>query len=247
MNRQLQVVSELRAMRTDLLARVHRNDLPPAMWHPYGFARFELGPLSIPGTQTYLHVWPRGYRGGTVGVPPLHRHSFDIVSLVNGHYRDWVYRLVRQGSFEDLGLVARGNGQRGEQILEQEREGVRFPATIAGKLHNFSAKGIADDTWAIARVVSTRGRDFQTGDVHAVPVGTYHATFIPLRTLCVTICAIRSRTGEIDALIGSPTFEKSPTARRPLTDVENEMVVGQVGEALSAPVLGEALPELSLL
>jgi len=209
---------------------------PVATWRPLGFATFDLGYL--PGTTTLAvaHVWPRGFRGGTIVQPALHKHRFELLSrnlLADGVYADQLFEVVRRGPASELapdGAESRTRDERGRTVVV----GKRFAIERADTQHRALAdQGSAnDDVWAEARTVGGVRRVPHLG-WHAIPTTFFHAALQPIDELLVTLCARRVLPGERDEMIGNANFTPSRKAGRQMEPHHYEAISEQLLEGVT--------------
>lgn len=183
---------------------IGKGDIPAGLWHPNGFATFEVATIEGLGLMR-LHVWPRSLRVIRARQPRIHKHCFNLYSRVlAGVYREcqyairdelWPVPMQESGSYLKEYLVCPSVGEGIDRVLEGDR-------------------------WLHVRPCLTDLR-FPAGTWHELEVGKFHATPIPKRDFCVTLAVLSVPVeNESDVLLGSPGFHLEVPTRRPVTEIQ---------------------------
>ncbi|MGW7366444.1 hypothetical protein ACWGI8_24165 [Streptomyces sp. NPDC054841] len=197
----------------DAVARIRSGTLGRGLWHPTGFATFEVVQVERLGL-IRVHFWPMGLRMALSGHPPIHQHCFRLFSRVlAGEYRE--------SQYGPAGSVA----------------GARHSAPVAGRLlrkYEVRDTGVMGedelhDTGQDLHVVPTvRAVRFPAGSWHEVEVNTFHATPIPRSRFCATLAVLSLPVpGAHDVLLGHPGFGPAVHTRRVVSDTEWQRMRGQ--------------------
>ncbi|MFJ5645103.1 hypothetical protein [Streptomyces sp. NPDC093223] len=230
----LRFLEEAAAVTGDLLAgtmsAIRAGRLGHGLWHPTGFATFEIAQVASLGL-VRVHFWPHGLRRGLPGHPSIHQHCFRLYSRVlAGEYRESQYEVVGPGLRDTREVPL---GARRMRVYE-----VR-PTEVMGKdeLH---------ETSEYLDVVPTlRAARFPAGTWHEVPVRTFHATPIARNRFCVTLALLSLPVpGAADVLLGQPGGGSSVGMRRVVSDGEKELMCRQFIAAadVAAPAHGSPDP-----
>ncbi|MET9218563.1 hypothetical protein ACIQCJ_01955 [Streptomyces sp. NPDC093221] len=219
----LSFLGEAAAVTEDLLAgtvaTIRAGRLGRGLWHPTGFATFEIA--QVPGLGLVrVHFWPHGLRRGLPGHPTIHQHCFRLYSRVlAGEYRESQYGAV------DPGPRGAPPGARRLRVYE-----VR-PTGMMGKDELYETGEDLD-------VVPTlRAARFPAGTWHEVPVGTFHATPIARNRFCATLAVLSLPvTGAADVLLGHPGGGSSASVRRVVSDGEQDLMCRQFIAATDSTV-----------
>ena len=218
-----------------VMQQIREGTLPQAraVWHPYGYIALRVALIPEAKATLVLHVWPRGLRGGRVGLSPLHCHSFNLYSRVlAGIYRDRMFRVIANGPASIIEQVAGlREPLRSECVVRVPRTDGSLATCVVGELYHLprrdgsgpsSGYAVADQlvtthTWSMARAIG-RGRELEPGDTHAIPVHEFHAASIPLDSFCATLSVRQVVVGADDRLIGRPNLTLGMLPHRQFID-----------------------------
>ncbi|WKX09454.1 hypothetical protein [Streptomyces sp. NL15-2K] len=198
----------------DTVAAIRAGELGRGMWHPTGFATFEVAQVAELGL-VRVHFWPVGLRRQLSGHPPIHQHCFRLFSRVlAGEYRESQYRpLSRTGAAERQGTHADGRLLRTYEVRD------------TGVMGKDEVHDTGEDLYVIPTVRSLR---FPAGSWHEVAVNTFHATPIPRSRFCATLAVLSLPVaGARDVLLGQPGFGPASHTRRVVSDEEWRRMRGQ--------------------
>lgn len=168
--------------RQHVIKMILDSELPEGMWHPNGFATFNVVQLGIGLIR--LHVWPRGMRKSVPGHPEIHNHSFQLFSrIIAGVYRESLYDLAPESGTQLHVYRVLPNREQGKDTLTDAHETLGIARTHAGLV-------------------------FPAGTWHEVEVGQFHSTPIPKHHFCATLALLSPRIpGAWDTLLGKSGFE----------------------------------------
>ncbi|MBD0735736.1 hypothetical protein BGM09_21795 [Streptomyces sp. CBMA29] len=212
------------------MATIRAGRLGRGLWHPTGFATFEIAQVPALGL-VRVHFWPHGLRRGLSGHPTIHQHCFRLYSRVlAGEYRESQYGAVDSGPCE---------APPGAQRLRVYE--VR-PTGTTGKDELYETGEDLD-------VMPTlRAARFPAGTWHEVPVGTFHATPIARNRFCATLAVLSLPVpGASDVLLGHPGGGSSASARRVVSDGEKELMCRQFTAAADSAASGSPDPAPAFL
>ncbi|MFI1566733.1 hypothetical protein ACH4ZX_27375 [Streptomyces sp. NPDC020490] len=229
----LRFLDEAAAATGDLLAgtvaAIRAGRLGRGLWHPTGFATFEIAQVPALGL-VRVHFWPDGLRRGLPGHPSIHQHCFRLYSRVlAGEYRESQYGPVDPGPHDPREVPP---GARRLRVYEVRPTGV----TGRDELH---------ETGEDLDVVPTlRAARFPAGTWHEVPVRTFHATPIARNRFCATLAVLSLPVpGAADVLLGQPGGGSSVSMRRVVTDGELELMRRQFIAATDSAAPVPASPD----
>lgn len=204
----------------DAVGRIRARRLGHGLWHPTGFATFEVAHLPSLGL-VRVHFWPAGLRRGLPGHPPIHQHCFRLFSRVlAGEYRESQYHAPNALSDAPRQAPAQARRLRTYEVRS---------TGVVGKdeLHNTGR-----DLYVVPTVRAAR---FPAGSWHEVPVHTFHATPIPRSRFCATLAVLSLPVpGAADVLLGHPGWVSSVSMRRAVSAEELELMSRQFIKAWDA-------------
>lgn len=187
---------------------IANHTVGPGLWHPNGFATFEIAEVPSLGLLR-LHVWPRDLRRSLPGHPEVHNHSFQLFSrVIAGVYRETQYRVDESGT--------------PLHRYEVDLTGIRALDSLID----------TGRTTSVVKVVS--GVAFEAGSWHEVEVGKFHATPISPRSFCATLAVISPRVqGSTDVLLGRPGFTTLRNERPVISELEMDLIYDQLDAAFA--------------
>lgn len=199
----------------DVVARIRCSELGLGLWHPTGFATFELAHVRGLGL-VRVHFWPIGFRRGLRGHPPIHQHCFRLFSrILAGEYRESQYQLV-----DNIGHAK-------EMALR------KYSVCATGVMGRDEVRDTGEDVYVTPTIRAIR---FPAGSWHEVPLGIFHATPIPRTRFCATLAVLsRPVPGALDELLGRPGFGPAVHTRRTVNDDEWQQMRSQFLNAWGTP------------
>ncbi|MFJ4627903.1 hypothetical protein [Streptomyces sp. NPDC088847] len=225
----LRFLDEAATATGDLLAgtvaAIRAGRLGRGLWHPTGFATFEIAQVPALGL-VRVHFWPDGLRRGLPSHPSIHQHCFNLYSRVlAGEYRESQYGAV-DPSRHDPRVPPGARRLRVYQVR---------PTGVMGKDELY-------ETGEDLNVVPTlRAARFPAGTWHEVPVHTFHATPIARNRFCATLAVLSLPVpGAADVLLGQPGGGSSVSLRRVVSDGEQELMRCQFIAAADSAAPGSA-------
>lgn len=201
-------------VKATALTAIAHDDLPAGLWHPTGFAVFPIQDFEGLGLAR-IHFWPKGFRRGLRGHPPIHRHGFHLYSLVlRGEYRETRYE-AKESSTDPVATHASLGGR-------EMRAFEVAPSEVAG-VDNLINTGRSQ----VVRITEQNVR-FPAGSSHHLGTSQFHATPIPARSFCATLALLsRPVPGAKDVLLGRPDFSELQSVRRAVSRDDREQMLGQ--------------------
>ncbi|WP_030862400.1 hypothetical protein [Streptomyces sp. NRRL S-37] len=229
----LRFLEEAAAVTGDLLAgtvsAIRAGRLGRGLWHPTGFATFEIAQVPSLGL-VRVHFWPDGLRRGLPGHPSIHQHCFRLYSRVlAGEYRESQYGVVDPGLHNTREVPPDARRMRVYEVR---------PTGVMGKdeLHETSEH--------LDVVPTLRAARFPAGTWHEVPVRTFHATPIARNRFCVTLAVLSLPVrGATDILLGQPGGGSSVNMRSVVTDGEKELMCHQFIAAADVATQAHGSPD----
>lgn len=213
----LRFLDEAAVATQDLLAetvaRIRAGRLGRGMWHPTGFATFEVAHVPSLGL-VRVHFWPAGLRRGLPGHPPIHQHCFRLFSRVlAGEYRESQYRALEPAS------------NAADEATAHARQLRVYEVRATGVMGKDELRELDEDLDVVPTIRALR---FPAGSWHEVPVHTFHATPIPRSRFCATLAVLSLPVpGAHDVLLGHPGSGSSVNKRLVVSAEDQELMSRQ--------------------
>ncbi len=139
-----------------------------ALWHPLGFFRLELA-VDDRRRRYVVHCWPEGERHVQAPAWLVHRHAFDLESLViDGVMADRQFAGSESGSPEIRGPLYRAEGTGRDSLLRRSAE--------------------------VAEIDTVRERLLEPGDFYRVDLSCFHLSEVSPAGSCVTVARLSPKT-----------------------------------------------------
>jgi len=201
-----------------VLEAIDDGTLDPGLWHPTGFATFEITTMEDLGLMR-LHIWPRGIRRSLRGHPEIHKHSFHLYSRVlAGEYRESQYEITATAS----------DGEESDGVRVQ-----RLRQYVVQPYGPNNLDVVVDSGHWVDVTTTLEDLRFDAGSWHDVEVGQYHSTPIPIGSLCATVAILgRPIVGARDVLLGAEGFKAVSNVRPRASQTEHKSMMAQLKELL---------------
>jgi hypothetical protein len=181
-------------------------------WHPLGFFRIELGSDDA-GLRYFLHFWPDKLRSTQDPAWMVHRHVWDLESLVLlGGLEDFEYERIEDAAQAEIcGPLYEAHVRPGLSVLERTSD------TLS--LEHRSADEIAP------------------GRFYRIDIGRFHKTLVPDDSFCCTLVRIGPRLRSLSQVLGDWTGDASVQYDR--IPVANAVIINCLGRLIGLGRIGE--------
>jgi hypothetical protein len=169
----------------------------PALWHPLGFFRWELASDHM-RRRYVLHCWPKGERHTQNPAWLVHRHAFELESLIlDGDMRDRQFQAAGPATAHVRGPLYRAEGGSSLSVLQR--------------------------TTNVAELAEASEQNLTPGHFYGVGIDRFHESQVRRNGSCVTLARILPKVRSHAHVVGE--FQFSPLLRYVHLPVEPGLLV----------------------